>query len=642
MYVSIFENVDVVSKAPKKVHIDDVLERIRTGDKGVKENILKIRSVPQKDRRALKKKLQSVVFSGYLGNPVKKKSRTTGVDYNSYRDDASLSAHSGFCVIDIDHIDSKDEVEYWKDTFSGVQYVYSVFISPSGDGLKIIYRVPADIKMHRGHYMAILDDIGMITNLEVDTTSQNESRLCFISYDPDIYINKDAVEFKDFKDLSEGINEVAEAVVPQGSGKTDFRKLAIAAEMIDKAQDGHKHTTLIKAAYLMGGYIASGIVREDDARNMLRERISGKDLQNKQLAFNTIDDGLAKGQGKPIYEIEQIETEFNTELTRGKYKDEKRVFSFLVDPKEIDRKMMDYINYGEQIADGVGLKKMDEHFRFKENNFDVVLGHDNVGKSTVIWWMAATSAALYGWKWIIYSSENDSHKVKKKLLDFILGKQAKHASNAAIQKAKKLVDTHFYILRNDNVVSVFELLQFGQVLCEKDEDIKGFMIDPYNSLSLDYKHPKGQGLTSYEYHMRAISELRVFSQKFCSVYVNAHSVTGSRRGVAVDENGNIKRPQKSDIDLGAVWANRCDNFYVIHRKVKDEDEWMWTELHVDKIKDVESGGSVTRGEPVKIKLMHYAAFEDEMGKDPLAMWREKFFLRGEQATIPLGNPSDAF
>jgi hypothetical protein len=642
MYVSIFENVDVVSKAPAKAHIDKVLERIKTGEKGIKDNILKIRSVPQKDRRALKKNLMSVVFSGYLGNPMQKTSRSTGTTYNSYRDDASLSEHSGFCVIDIDHISSKNEVEYWKDTFAGIKHVYSVFISPSGDGLKVIYKIPADIKMHRGHYMAILQDIGEMTNLEVDTTSQNESRLCFISYDPDIYINKDAVEFSDFIDLSEEVNEVADAIVPQGDGKTDFKKLAIAAEMIDKAQDGHKHTTLIKASYLMGGYIASGMVREDDARKMLQERISGKNLQNKKLAFNTIEDGLCKGRTKPIYEIEQIETEFQTEITRDKYKDAKRVFSFLVDSKDIDRKMMDYIQYGERLFEGTGLKKMDEHYRFKENNFEVVLGHDNVGKSTVIWWLAAVSCALLDWKWIIYSSENDSHKVKKKMLDFILGKQSKHASAAAIEKAKKLVDTHFYFIRNDNVVSVFELLEYGQVLCEKDENIKGFMIDPYNSLSLDYKHPKGTGLSSYEYHMRAIGEIRVFSQKFCSVYVNAHSVTGSRRGISVDEDGNIKRPQKSDIDLGAVWANRCDNFYVIHRKVKDEDEWMWTEFHVDKIKDVESGGSVTRGEPVRIKLMHYAAFEDESGKDPLTMWREKFFMRGEQKSLPLGNPADVF
>jgi hypothetical protein len=94
MYVSIFDNVDVVSKAPVKVHIDKVLERIKTGESGVKENILKIRSVPQKDRRALKKNLMSVVFSGYLGKPIKKQSRSTGTEYDSYRDDASLSEHS--------------------------------------------------------------------------------------------------------------------------------------------------------------------------------------------------------------------------------------------------------------------------------------------------------------------------------------------------------------------------------------------------------------------------------------------------------------------------------------------------------------------------------------------------------------------
>lgn len=640
MNVSVFPNVNTITKLPKKVHIDEVLERIRTGDKGVKEIIEKVRAQPTPEsRREIKKGLISIIFSGYCGIAVEKINRSTGKKYKSYRDDKSLAEHSGFCVVDLDHMELDDLLK-WISYFKALPYIYSVFISPSGDGLKVIYRIPADVSMHRSHYRAILADLEA-EGLEVDATSINESRVCFISYDPDIYINKDAEEFRDFIEEEEIIDEVRDSAISKGSGKTDFRKLAIAAEMIDKAQDGHKHTTLIKAAYLMGGYVASGTVLEEDARRMLRDRIATKNLQNKQLAYNTIDDGLSKGQLKPIYEIEQIENEFNIELSKAKFRDDKRGFTFLVDKIAMDRKMMDYIKFGEVEGAAIGMKHLDEHVRLKENNFSVVLGHDNVGKSTVVWWLAVAAACLHGWKWIIYSPENKTYKIKKKLIDFVIGSRAEEAPVGTLKAAKAFVDEHFYFIRKDEVYTAFDVIEYGRVLCAQDPDIKGFMVDPYNSLSMDYKG-KGAGLNTYEYHLRVISEFRIFSETCCSVYVNAHSVTASRRGAYVDEDGNIKRPQKSDIDQGAIWANRCDDFLVIHRQVKNKEEWMWSEIHVDKIKDVETGGSVTMGEPVKIKLMMYSDFQDEHGKSPLRAWRNIFFKKGEQQRMPLGNPDDAF
>jgi energy-coupling factor transporter ATP-binding protein EcfA2 len=651
MNVSVFPDIKKVTRPPAKVNVDKVLERIRTGENGLKELIERIR-VGDGNREALKKELGAIIFAGYCGNGIEKVNRATGNKYLSYRDDPSLTEHSGLCVIDLDHL---TELDKWKKHFMTDEHVYSVFVSPSGDGLKVIYRIPADIDMHRAYYRAILDDLQGL-GLKVDSTSVNESRVCFISYDANIHINKQATPYEKF--MVENESDADDGAIKKGTGLTDFEKMSIAAKMIDGARDGHKHRTLIKASYLMGGYIASKFVREDDARKMLRDRIKAKSPSDLEMAYNTIEDGLQEGKHKPIYEIEQIEKEFKVQLLRDKYESEDRGFTFLIDRNETDRKMMDIIVNGVQQGLPIGIPELDKHFRLKENNFSVFLGHDNVGKSTLVWWLSAVASAKHGWKWLIYSPENKIEKIKINLMDYVLGKSVKECSQAQLQLARKFIDEHFYFIRKDKMYSIYDVLEFGRVMIDKDPAIKGFMIDPYNSLMMDYKE-YGQGLSGYEYHMKAISAIRIFSETHCSVYVNAHSVTESRR-MKIDDNGDIPRPFKAHIDGGAMWGNRCDDFFVIHRQVKNPETWMITQLHVDKVKDTDEGGEVTRGEDeaVELQFWHKADFVDpETRKSPLAEWRLKFFKVGTQKTmvlddlpsgdtmtgdLPLGDPNTAF
>lgn len=637
MDVSVFLNIKQTKSPPSRVNVLKVLERIRNGENGLKKTIEDIRKGVE-EKYHLKANLGAVIFSGYCGKGVERTSSKTKKKYISYRDDSSLSEHSGLCVIDLDKIGSS--LLEWKNYFKELKYVFSVFISPSGDGLKVLYRIPPDIKMHRSHYASILKDIEQ-AGLKVDSTSINETRVCFISYDPDIYINTSAVEYRDFLVLKE--TDQSPVLSKKGNGLTDFRKLSVAAEMIDNAVDGEKHKTLIKASYLMGGYVESGIVSEPDARNMLRERIKHKNPRDLSLAFDTIEDGLKKGKLKPIYEIEGLEKEFNQHLLRNKYKSEKRGFDFLIDNKEVDEKIMSIMLNGIEMGVPVGIETLDNYFRVKENNFSVFLGHDNVGKSSIVWWISVVVAAKYDWKWIIYSPENDIAKIKIKLMEFVLGGRLKGEGKQPLDKAKEFVDNHFYFIRKDRIYSLFDIIEHSKVLCFSDNNIKGLLIDPYNSLSLDYKN-KGAGLSSYEYHTRAISELRIFAETHCTVYVNAHSITEARR-LSPNDSGDIPRPYKSHIDGGAVWANRCDDFYVIHRQVKNMEKWMFTELHVDKIKDTDTGGDVTRGDDEAVKLLFYnnVDFVDPSNKkSPLTEWRNNFFGIGVQQKIPLGDIASAF
>lgn len=71
-------------------------------------------------------------------------------------------------------------------------------------------------------------------------------------------------------------------------------------QLVRNAVDGGKHAALNNAAFTLGGYIASGVVREDLARDALREAIRLKpNVADLDAAYQTIEDGIAAGKSQP-------------------------------------------------------------------------------------------------------------------------------------------------------------------------------------------------------------------------------------------------------------------------------------------------------------------------------------------------------
>ena len=49
---------------------------------------------------------------------------------------------------------------------------------------------------------------------------------------------------------------------------------------------------------------------------------------------------------------------------------------------------------------------------------------------------------------------------------------------------------------------------------------------------------------------------------------------------------------------------KADDFLTIHRLTQDKEQWMWSQIHVRKIKETETGGCCTPfEEPIKIKMI---------------------------------------
>lgn len=176
--ITVFANVRDVEN-PFYKEIDDVLNDIKTGSN--KAYIEKIRKESDKEKRnLLKAKLKSICFSGEF----------------SYRSAKNCIKHSGFACLDFDDVEEPDVL---RDSLQGNDYIYSAFVSPSGNGVKAIVKFPPSIKDHKKYYEAICETF----ETKLDTKTKDVSRVCYESYDPELFINKDAKVWELKKEYTE-------------------------------------------------------------------------------------------------------------------------------------------------------------------------------------------------------------------------------------------------------------------------------------------------------------------------------------------------------------------------------------------------------------------------------------------------------
>jgi len=177
--ITIFQNIKETS-TPFFRDIDFILERIKSG--ATKELVKKIRTEKNKaQRNELKKNLPAICFSGKFNK----------------RNDKSIIEHSGLICLDFDGYESNKELLTDKEKLTKSNYTYSVFISPSGKGLKALVKIPQDVDNHVNYFNSLEIHYN---NSHFDTTCKNLSRVCYESYDPLIYVNKNSSVWEEIKE----------------------------------------------------------------------------------------------------------------------------------------------------------------------------------------------------------------------------------------------------------------------------------------------------------------------------------------------------------------------------------------------------------------------------------------------------------
>lgn len=183
------------------ISISEVLSRIKEGF--VKDNIARLRAAKEAeacgdsanttevDSDAIKRSLPAVMFSGTFTSRNKK----------------NVKDRSGVVVMDLDHVGFSPAV---REKIQSMPQTLACFTSPSGDGLKVLFHGDAT----RDHLDTFLAAKGCMEAAGlgeyVDDSGKDISRLCFFSYDPDVFTNPDAVALS--------YDSVERAVEPEARG----------------------------------------------------------------------------------------------------------------------------------------------------------------------------------------------------------------------------------------------------------------------------------------------------------------------------------------------------------------------------------------------------------------------------------------
>ncbi len=169
--------INVRNNTLQPTTLRDIFETIQK-DTDLKQKIEIIREISDQSERQEKKKELLPYF--ILGTFRENKRLKANLDETSY------------LIFDYDHLSSDPDQAIQK--ISEDPRVNAAFHSPSGDGVKIIYRLarpindPDRFSQLYKYYAKKLDyDLGT----EPDKTS-DASRACFFSYDPDMYLNPDS------------------------------------------------------------------------------------------------------------------------------------------------------------------------------------------------------------------------------------------------------------------------------------------------------------------------------------------------------------------------------------------------------------------------------------------------------------------
>jgi putative DNA primase/helicase len=205
---------------PRSILAAKAITAIRTGGKKLRGQVESLRSTIQREltdhgdaKRAKqaaseqKKQLPAILWSGTF----------------TRRANDALLQHSGLLCADLDGLNSS--LPDVRQKLKGSPYLWLLFLSPSGDGLKAVFRCPADAANHTGSFRAVEQHVRGLTGVQIDQACKDVARLCFLSYDPDIYHNANA----------RAIEPLAEPVKPRLalSGMVDLsERQRIATELL--------------------------------------------------------------------------------------------------------------------------------------------------------------------------------------------------------------------------------------------------------------------------------------------------------------------------------------------------------------------------------------------------------------------------
>ena len=165
------------SKASSDISLMGVIHSIKYGD--YEELVKELRNIEDKKKRQEYKAKYLPAFTwcgtfngGHAVSNLHSYNQIVGLDYDNVKDTKAL-----------------------KESLSSIDTSHVVFISPGGEGLKVLVKVNSDASFHDKAFEIVNNYYKEITGMESDNSVKDISRLCYVSWDPELYLEEDSKIF---------------------------------------------------------------------------------------------------------------------------------------------------------------------------------------------------------------------------------------------------------------------------------------------------------------------------------------------------------------------------------------------------------------------------------------------------------------
>ena len=504
----------------------------------------------------LKLNLPSVCFSGKFGND---------------RTDASLIQHSGFIVLDFDDVEDlrNKQVE-----IISVEYVYACWVSPSGRGLKALVKIAKGEK-HREHFQALQELFP-----EIDRSGINPSRVCYESYDSEIYINEEAKVFKTIK-------KTEKIVVSKQENSHDetFKKLLKWLSNKNEAfVTGERNNFIFK--------LASACCRfgidEISAQYLIdAEFLNGSEFTDKE-SHRAIRSAYKKNNdrsGSVTFDKEVLVDK----VSRVEMQVDETVFDEGIRPKDViygidvKDKAINIYEHGYERVFGINVPEIDDRFKPKRGEITLLTGIGNYGKSSWKRWYQVFRVVMFQEKFGTFSPEdNPAEEYYHDLVEIYLGTDCtpsnpNRPNKDVYEAAYDFITKHFfYVYPKDAEPTPKYIKEIFLELIIK-ENIDGCDIDPFNQMSNNY-----QGFAGRDKYLEFV--LTDF-QRFATINMVYFWIIAHPTKLPKNSDGNYTCPDVFDVNDGAMWNNKMDNILVYHRPfAQTQPQNSLAEFHSKKIR----------------------------------------------------------
>lgn len=286
--------------------------------------------------------------------------------------------------------------------------------------------------------------------------------------------------------------------------------------------------------------------------------------------------------------------------------------------------LLDYRHDRIPLGLGIGCD-LDNHIRFKRGQYNGVLGGNNVGKTYFMAWYFLCLAVKHRLKFGLWMDENKKGRVMRDLIQWYTGRPFKTLSDDEILKAAEVIECYFFFIDNKKLYSPDELLELFE---SKSPD--AVLLDPFNQLN----RPVG-----YSENVPFIRKLKHWCKTTdTALYLTMHPNTETQRKSSQYPEGHEwagqpMMPLKHNAEGGSTFSNMSDDWINLNRLNKLESMKYYTMVDIDKVKDVDTGGSITNTETYLLFYFNNGLGFTINGTNPLEEVQRKWKVQGQQNNL---------